>query len=194
MVLPSKIAPLRAALRVGLQGLTAAALLLALCQGPAFANDPNPVPKVPKGDPAMTAAFAHAAAGLDEFFAKWRNPPAGAERFSVKIGLMDTPGAPGYAIVRPDRDSGAAGFVEWFWTNNLRVDGTGFSAQISNDAEDLRNVSFGQVIHFARQDIGDWMYFQNGKIVGNATACPALAHASAEERRQMKEQYGLACE
>ena len=38
------------------------------------------------------------------------------------------------------------------------------------------------------------MYLQDGKIVGNATACPALAHASAEERRQMKEQYGLDCD
>ncbi len=39
------------------------------------------------------------------------------------------------------------------------------------------NVTMGQTIHFTRADIGDWMYFQNGKIIGNATACPALAHA-----------------
>jgi len=38
------------------------------------------------------------------------------------------------------------------------------------------------------------MYLENGRVIGNATACPALAHASAEERRQMKEQYGLACD
>jgi uncharacterized protein YegJ (DUF2314 family) len=92
---------------------------------------------------------------------------------------------PGSASARP---------VEWFWANNLHAEGPGFSAKLSNDPEDLHNVSFGQVIHFARQDIGDWMYFQNGKIVGNATACPALAHASAEERRQMKDEYGLACD
>jgi uncharacterized protein YegJ (DUF2314 family) len=173
----------------------AAALLLAASfSSTVLANDPNPVPKVPKGDSAMTAAFARAAAGLDGFLVKWRKPPAGAERFSVKIGLRDTPGAPGYAIVRPDSDSSTSGFVEWFWTNNLREDGTGFAAQISNDPEGLRNVSFGQTLHFKRQDIGDWMYWQNGKIVGNATACPALAHASAQEGRQMKEQYGLACD
>jgi hypothetical protein len=40
---------------------------------------------------------------------------------------------------------------------------------------------------------GGLIFFQDAKIVGNALACPALAHASAEERRQMKEQYGLAC-
>jgi uncharacterized protein YegJ (DUF2314 family) len=173
------------------QPLVAAVFVATLHAGIAFATDPNPVPKVPKGDPAMNAAFAKAAAGLDGFFEKMRNPPKGAERFSVKIGLADTAGAPGYAIVRP---GAGAGFVEWFWTNHIRADGAGFSGQIANDPEDIHNIAMGQTIHFTRADIGDWMYFQDGKIVGNATACPALAHASAEERRQMKQQYGLDCE
>jgi uncharacterized protein YegJ (DUF2314 family) len=177
-------------IRASANVLAAAALLSALlCQGAAFASDPNPVAKVPKGDPAMSAAFAKAAATLDAFLAKWRNPPPGAERFSLKIGLVDTPDAPGYAVVRP----GAPGAVEWFWTNNLSLDGAGFSATLANDPDMLHNVSFGQVVRFTRQDIGDWMYWQDGKIVGNATACPALAHATAEERREMKEKYGLDC-
>ena len=138
--------------------------------------------------------LAIVSSNLDEFFAKWRHPPPGSERFSVKIGLMATPDAPGYAIVRPDADTDTTHRVEWFWANHLLVEGADFSAQIANDPEWLHNISLGQVIHFKREDIGDWMYFQNGKIVGNATACPALAHASAEERRQMKEQYGLACD
>lgn len=167
-------------------------LLASLHSGMAFAGDSNPVPKVPKGDPAMSAAFARAAATLDGFFAKWRDPPPGSQRFSVKIGLKDAPGAPGYVIVRPDTPT--TDKVEWFWANNLHAEGGDFSARLSNDAETLHNVSFGQTVHFTRQDIGDWMYFQDGKIIGNATACPALAHASAEERRQMREQYGLACE
>jgi uncharacterized protein YegJ (DUF2314 family) len=173
--------------------LSALALLLVVSHsGMALAGDPNPVQIVPKGDPAMTAAFAHAAAGLDGFLAKWRTPPPGADRFAVKIGLVDAPGAPGYAFVLPGE--GAASQVEWFWVIDLHTEGATFSGRIGNDPEWLRNVSGGQTIHFTRQDIGDWMYFQNGKIIGNATVCPALAHASAEERRQMKEQYGLACD
>ena len=174
-------------------GIVAALLLSALHSGAALAGDPNPVPKVPKGDPAMTAAFARAASTLDDFFAKWRAPPAGAGQFLVKIGLADSDAAPGYVVIRPGA-AGPGGPVEWFWAGDLRAEGAGFSAQLGNDADDLRNVSFGQIVRFAREDIGDWMYFQDGKIVGNATACPALAHASAAERRQMKEQYGLACE
>ncbi|MGD0184578.1 MAG: DUF2314 domain-containing protein [Roseiarcus sp.] len=177
---------MRARTKIGMSTALLSALLVA---GIALAGDPNPVPKVPTGDPAMIAAFAHAAAGLDGFFADWRKPPPRAERFSVKIGLIDTPDAPGYAVVRP----GAAGAIEWFWTKELRVDGAGFSARLANDPDRLRNVSFGQTVHFSREDIGDWMYWRDGKIVGNATACPALAHATAEERRQMKEQYGLDC-
>jgi uncharacterized protein YegJ (DUF2314 family) len=171
----------------------AALLLAAVHSGVALAGDPNPVPNVPKGDPAMSAAFARAAATLDEFLAKWRNPPPGSERFLVKIGLADSEAPPGYLVIRPG-DGGPGGPVEWFWARNLRAEGAGFTAQLSNEAENLHNVSFGQLVHFAREDIGDWMYFRDGRIVGNATACPALAHASAAERRQMKEQYGLACE
>ena len=160
----------------------------------AFAQDPNPVPMVPKGDPAMSAAFAHAAAGLDGFFAKYHNPPPGSEGYSVKIGLVDTSNPPGYALTRPDLDLDTPRFVEWFWTDGLTIERDGFSAPLGNDPDRLRNVKRGQVIHFTRENIGDWMYFQNGKIIGNATACPALAHASAEERQQMKEQYGLVCD
>ena len=75
--------------------MSAALLVAAFCWGSALASDPNPVPKVPTGDPAMEAAFAHAAAGLDGFFAQWRHPGPGARGFSVKIGLTDAAGAPG---------------------------------------------------------------------------------------------------
>ncbi len=177
---------------IGSEVSVAAVLLFLSLLEAAFAGDPNPVPKVPKGDPAMSAAFARAAAGLDGFFSKWRNPPPGARRFTVKIGLIDTSEPPGYAVVRPD--SPATHIVEWFWVTDLRVDGAGFSGRLGNSPDGLRNVAFGQAIHFTREDIGDWMYRQDGKIIGNATACPALAHATAEERRAMKEQYGLACD
>src|ERR1700753_312097 len=136
----------------------------------AFAQDPNPMPMVPKSDPAMLAAFAHAAASLDGFLAVYRNPPPGAQRFAVKIGLIDTTKSPGYALVRPG--ASPPGQVEWFWTYGLTIEKDGFAAPLGNDPDELRNVKRGQVIRFAREHIGDWMYFQDGKIVGNATACP----------------------
>ena len=106
--------------------IAALLFLISMLSGLAFADDPNPVPKVPKGDVAMMDAFAHAAAGLDGFLSTWRDPPRGAKRFSVKIGLMDASGAPGYVIVRPGVV--VSGRVEWFWTHGLRADGAGFTA------------------------------------------------------------------
>jgi uncharacterized protein YegJ (DUF2314 family) len=170
-------------------GLTALLQFL-LLTGLAFA-DPN-ISYVPKSDPAMSAAFAQAAASLDGFLKAWRNPPPGAKAFALKIGLTDSASPPGYIIVPPNGDAPSA--VEWFWVVDLHVDGDAFSGAINNDPEELRNVSSGQMIHFARKDVGDWMYMQDGKIVGDATACPALAHSSEADRRQMEEQFGLKCD
>ena len=67
------------------------------------------------------------------------------------------------------------------------------TARIGNEPETLRNVRYGQVVAFTRADVGDWMYRRNGKMIGNSTACAALAHASTEERREMKVKYGVDC-
>jgi len=170
----------------------AALALLTFSAVPAFAGDPNPVPLVRKGDPAMNAAFARAAATFDDFLAVWRRPPADAKGFAVKLGIVDTKDAPGFAIVRSDSDTNA--FVEWFWCGDLQGDGERFTARIGDEPEVVRNVRYGQIVRFTRADIGDWMYWRGDKIVGNATACPALAHATAQERQQMKDQYGIACD
>ena len=139
----------------------------------------------------MSAAFARAAATLDGFLAQIARSAGGAEGFSVKIGLIDTPGAPGYAVVRP----GAPGAIEWFWAGqSARRRRCLFRASLANDAERVHGVSLGQTIRFTREDFGDWMYLAGRQNRRNATACPALAHATAEQRRQMKEQYGLDCD
>jgi uncharacterized protein YegJ (DUF2314 family) len=166
--------------------------VLTFGQVPAFSGGVDPVPLVRKGDPAMSAAFARAAATLDAFLAVWRRPPSGASGFAVKIGLADGKDATGFVVVRPDSE--ATTFVEWFWCGELQGDGERFTARVHDEPESLRNVRYGQVVRFTRADIGDWMYWRDGKIVGNVTACPALAHATAQERRQMKDRYGIVCD
>lgn len=175
--------------KIMLAGLLSIASLQATS---AAADESSPVFRLPRDDDAMIAAFRHAAAGLDEFFAKYQRPPPGAEGFSVKIGLVDTSSPPGYALIVPGSTSERR--VEWFWTEGLTADKDGFSATIDSEPDLLRNVKRGQVIHFKREYIGDWMYLQNGKIVGNATICPALAYSSAEERQHTIKRFGLNCD
>ena len=170
----------------------AALAVLTFGQAPAFPGGVDAVPLVRKGDPAMSAAFARAGATLDAFLAAWRHPPSGAAGFAVKLGLADAKGAKGFTVVRPDSE--ATTFVEWFWCGELQGDGERFTARVHNEPESLHNVRYGQLVSFVRADIGDWTYWRDGKMVGNATACPALAYASAQERRQMKDQYGIDCD
>lgn len=151
-----------------------------------------PTIPVPTGDAAMSAAFAKARAGVDDFLARLRNPPAGSSAFSVKIGLIDTQTGPGFAIVRPDQPGETK--VEWFWISHLReVDG-GYEGLIDNEPESIRNIHDHQIIRFVTDDIGDWMYLQNGRIVGNATLCPELVYAPESDRQMMRDRFGVVCE
>ena len=123
----------------------------------------------------------------------WKRPPPGSRNFIVKIGLRDVAGSSKYELVIPG-SGGPDDRIEWFWTRSLREDGAGYAAEIDNDPETIRNVKNGETVRFTRAYVGDWMYLRNGKIVGNATACPALAHADSATRRQMADQYGLVCD
>jgi uncharacterized protein YegJ (DUF2314 family) len=142
---------------------------------------------VPRQDQAMTAAFTKAHATLDDFLAKFAHPPAGTVRYAVKIGIEDT--ASGFAIIKP----GGGVKTEYFWVGDLQADGDRFTGFVHNDPEIVRNISLNQQIHFDRDDIADWVYFDRGKMKGNFTACPALVH-SPSAMADMHERLGLTCE
>ena len=52
----------------------------------------------------------------------------------------------------------------------------------------------GQTITFARSDIVDWMYIENGKMKGNFTACALLKSAPKKEAEDFKRQFSLDCD
>lgn len=152
----------------------------------------DPVVSVRDDDPLMLAAFSQARASLDDFLDKWRHPQNGTRTYSVKVGLEDA--GNGYAAVHANETTARTTKVEFFWVESLREDPDRFTGILSNTPSSLRNVRNGQIVQFEKQDIVDWMYLQDGKIKGNFTACPALKLASADLRRNMKEQYGLSCD
>jgi uncharacterized protein YegJ (DUF2314 family) len=129
-------------------------------------------------DPAMAAAYQKARDGLAGFLELLRNPPEGAEKFAVKIGIVDGKGG-GHRIVRSGDSSGRS---EFFWVNDLKREGDQFTGRIANTPMRINNVSEGQKIRFSSADISDWTYARAGVIYGNATACPLIARMSEEER------------
>jgi len=131
---------------------------------------------VPAGDPEMEAAFAKARQTWPQFLKTFEAGDGKARNFSVKLKVVD------------------GTQVEYFWTSNLRRAGEAFDAEINNEPESVKNVKFGQTMHFKADDIYDWMYFADGRMVGNYTLCVLLKREPADEAESFKKSYGLSCE
>jgi uncharacterized protein YegJ (DUF2314 family) len=128
------------------------------------------------GDAEMEAARQKGRATLDRFLAVRENPPANARAFSLKV---------------PVRDGDK---VEWFWVGRFSNDGGRFRGIIDNTPRSVSTVRQGQEISFARDEIADWMYVQDGKVRGNFTACALLAkEPDVKARTEFIRKFGLEC-
>ncbi|MFO1169610.1 MAG: DUF2314 domain-containing protein [Hyphomicrobiaceae bacterium] len=140
------------------------AVLLSL--SPVAAEDK--IINVPNSDQTMVAAIAHAQETLDGFLALVDNPPAGIERFSLKVAITD------------------GGQTEHFWITPFHREGTEFAGTISNTPELVGNVTEGQEYRFPRADISDWGYMQEGKLHGYYTLRALLPYMAEAEAAQYK--------
>lgn len=153
----------------------------------ALADDLTKGHMVPLGDQAIADASNKAQAAVDDFLAKLLNPPAGTAGFSVKVGIVDQ--GTGFALTKDT----SVNAVEFFWVLNIASSGDGFVGILANAPETVKNVTDGQTLHFKKSDIFDWMYFDNGKMVGNFTACPVLKAGPIEDLKSFEEQTGMVC-
>jgi uncharacterized protein YegJ (DUF2314 family) len=163
------------------------AIALACAAHAASAGDLASAHSVPIGDRAMMVAAGKAQAGLDGFLAKLANPPDGTGNYAIKVGISDQPD--GYALTTDQNLEG----VEYFWLTDIVATRDGFLGQLGNDPERVKNVHFAEQIPFKKSDIFDWLYFDNGRMKGNFTACPALLRGPPEELRQLRQQFGMDC-
>lgn len=129
---------------------------------------------VPNEDPAMAAAKTKARATLAEFWAAFEKPGSGEDRFSLKVGFR-TQG----------NDS------EHIWVNEIaRLQDGRYTGRLVNVPRQIPGVSAGSRVEFGDDQISDWMFMRNNKIVGNETLRPLLtrmAPAEAERYRAMLE-------
>jgi uncharacterized protein YegJ (DUF2314 family) len=167
--------------------LASIALTGSLCLSPAWSEEPSNLKYIPANDPEMAAAAAQAYAGLDGFLAKLADPPAGTEKYSVKIGIIDQ--GDGFALTgRKPLEN-----VEYVWLGNVQATSDGLKGTIGNQLTIVKNVYAGQEITLTKDDVFDWMYVEDGKIVGNATACPLIRRGPKEELEYYRTTYGLEC-
>jgi uncharacterized protein YegJ (DUF2314 family) len=118
---------------------------------------------VSSDDARMNAAIAKARASLPDFWKAWESPPNGTEGYSLKVKITDVFGS------------------EHFWTDTIeRADGHIY-AIIANEPQTVKSIAAGQRIEVPEADISDWMYWRDGKIVGNETLRVLLQYMSKEE-------------
>ena len=147
----------------------ALAILFAGCGG----TSDDPVIGVEAEDREMNAAIAHARSTVAEFVERLENPKPTDEAFSVKKMVED------------------GDQVEHFWLTDIsHTDGT-FSGTIGNDPQVVRTVKFGQQVTVAASDITDWMYLDNGKMVGNFTLLVLLERMPKEQADAIRQEYQI---
>ncbi|WP_176539249.1 DUF2314 domain-containing protein [Rhizobium sp. M1] len=154
----------------------------------ALAQDNPNVQLIAPGDPAMAKAHEKSIGELDGFLEKLRNPPAGTENYSLKLGFKDKDKS---VVLTTDQ---MAPDVEFMWVYQIEASGDHFTALLGDRPEYIHNIKQGDRVAFEKSDIFDWLYVEKGKIKGNYTACPLLLAGPKEQLDQYREIYGIVCD
>jgi len=102
-------------------------------------------------DAKMNAAIEKARQTLPQFQAALKAPKQGQEDFAVKKGFVE------------------AGQTEHMWVGRVTFDGTRFHGTLNNKPEMIRGVRMGQRVSVDPAQVSDWMYVDNGKLIGGYT-------------------------
>lgn len=128
---------------------------------------------IPNKAPEMDKAIQTARDSVDTFIAALKSPAPGRGSFTVK---------------KPFKDGGQ---VEHIWLSNASFDGTRFSGRVDNEPADVKNVRFGQIATAGKDEISDWFYIENGKLVGGYTIRVLYSQMSPAERKEFDAQAGF---
>jgi uncharacterized protein YegJ (DUF2314 family) len=72
----------------------------------------------------------------------------------------------------------------------LRYDGKAFHGRLNNRPVDVRAIKLGDAVTVAPDEISDWMYVDNGKLVGGYTIRVLVDKLPPNERKQVEQESG----
>ncbi len=110
-----------------------------------------PVQAVEEDDPRINAAIAEARASVQRFIAAFEQPPPNSTGFAIKRAFFD------------------GDEQEHFWLVPIAFRNGRFVATVSNEPLNVHTVRMGQQVEVAPEEISDWMYLDQGKLVGGYT-------------------------
>jgi len=127
--------------------LLALTLSLTCCSDHSY----DPVTEVEFDDKDMNVAIDDARSSVSEFVERLKNPKPTDESFSVKKMISD------------------GEEVEYLWLTDVSYSDGKFTGIINEDPQSVRDVIFGQEVTVEETEILDWMYLDDGELVGNFT-------------------------
>jgi uncharacterized protein YegJ (DUF2314 family) len=146
-------------------------LALALTAGCSRQAPVDRVTYVPDDDPKMAAAIEKARQTLPTFFAALNAPKATQKGFAVKVPFKDG-----------DQE-------EHMWLSPVRYDGKKFHGTINNEPETVKTVKMGDAVSIEPAEISDWMFIDQGKLVGGHTIRALRDHMNAQERADFEKNF-----
>lgn len=124
-----------------------------------------PVHYVADDDPKMQAAIEKARKTIQQFIDANAKPTDKQTGFSVKVAISD------------------GEHVEHMWIGPVVYKDGKFTGELGNEPNDLENVKIGDDISKAKEEISDWMYIDDGKLVGGYSVRLLRAGLSEADRK-----------
>ncbi|MDB5598028.1 MAG: hypothetical protein JWN71_72 [Xanthobacteraceae bacterium] len=131
--------------------------------------------RVPQGDVDMAAAFRKAKATLKDFLEIVRADRPSVTSYSVKIALRE------------------GNVAEYVWISPFVERNGNFIGLVNSTLRAVRKVKSGQKITFHESEVVDWLYRENGKMIGNFTVCALLKREPPEQAAAFRKEHGLDC-
>jgi uncharacterized protein YegJ (DUF2314 family) len=120
---------------------------------------------VDSDDAEMNAAISQARHTTDEFLRVLAAPKPNQTDWSVKREYPTKTGSGG----------------EHIWISDLTYDGKLLHGKVGDDPVNIANLKLGDEVSFPPAELTDWMYLEDGKIVGGYTIRVLRKRMSAQE-------------
>ena len=127
-------------------------------------------------DKAMDEAVHEAQRTLGKFTTALTTPKSGQSGFALKK-----------RCTKGDK-------CEHLWLASVHFDGRDLRGKVDNDPVELKTPRLGEEVSVQPEEITDWMYVENGRLVGGYTLRVYYSRLSAAEKKQFTKTMGFSLE
>jgi uncharacterized protein YegJ (DUF2314 family) len=119
---------------------------------------------------AMQLAVKEARKTVEKFITALEHPGPGQQDFEVKKPFIQ------------------GNQVEHIWLSDVRFIGKRFQGRIDNQPRKIGGLKVGQIVSVSPRDISDWLYIDNGKLVGGYTVRVHYNELSPQQKQEFDRQ------